>query len=228
MRVRQFLASPMRWAEVDMRLGPRRELVLRHDDFAPGDGGDGAPDPHSVLVRMRAAGKGVNLDVKDPGALAPALDAARLAGIGDVDLWLNGRIDTLGERALRDVARAHPGARMQSPVEFLGPLVATMPRQAHAVVDQLVDWGIGRFSVAWTNPHRDVLLDRLDGWGVEVNLYAVTDLQQFLAAVMRLPHSLTADLTIPEWHYFGRGSGNDGDLHRDPRAAATSPGVDEP
>jgi hypothetical protein len=81
--------------------------------------------------------------------------------------------------------------------------------------------------VAWTNPHRDLLLDRLDGWGVEVNLYAVTDLRQFLAAVSECGSRITADLTIPEWHYFGRGSGNDGDFHRDPGTAATSPGVDD-
>ena len=227
-RVRQFLASPMRWAELDMRLGPGGDLALRHDDFAPGDDGDdGAPDARSVLARMREAGKGVNLDIKDPDALDAAVAAAGEAGIGDADLWLNGRIDKLGEQALREVARAHPNARVQCPAEFLGPLVATMPDQAHAVVEQLVGWGVRRFSVAWTNPHRDLLLDRLDGWGVEINLYAVTDLRQFLAAVMRLPHSLTADLTIPEWHYFGRGSGNDGDFHRDPGAAATSPGVDD-
>ena len=227
-RIRQFLASPMRWAELDLRLGPGGDRALRHEDFDTGDDGDDAPDPRAVLTRMREAGKGVNLDIKDPAALDAAVAAAGEAGIGDADLWLNGRIDKLGERVLRTVARAHPDARVQCPVEFLGPLVATMPRHAHGVVEQLVDWGVGRFSVAWTNPHRDLLLDNLDAWGVEVNLYAVTDLQQFLAAVMRLPHSLTADLTIPEWHYFGRGSGNDGDFHRDRRAAATSPGVDEP
>ncbi|HEX6420111.1 MAG TPA: hypothetical protein VFZ77_16540 [Acidimicrobiales bacterium] len=227
-RMSQFLASPMRWAEIDVRLDPDGALALRHDDFAPGDGDDGAPDPHEVLARMRAAGKGVNLDVKDPDALGTAVAAVAGAGIDDGDLWLNGRIDKLGEKAMRAVARDHPDARLQCPVEFLGPLAGTMPHLARAVINELHEWGVDRFSLAWTNTHRDLLIDRLDAWGAEVNLYAVTDLRTFLTAVMRLPHSLTADLTIPEWHYFGRGSGNDGDFHRDSRAAATSPGVDMP
>ena len=125
------------WAELDMRLGPGSDLALRHDDFAPGDDGDdGTLDARSVLARMCEAGKGVNLDIKDPDALDAAVAAAGEAGIGDADLWLNGRIDKLGERALREVARAHPDARVQCPAEFLGPLVATMPDQAHAVVEQ--------------------------------------------------------------------------------------------
>jgi hypothetical protein len=48
-----------------------------------------------------------------------------------------------------------------------------------------------------------------------------------LAAVVTVPRSLTADFTLPEWHYFGRGAGNDGELHRDGHEAAKDPpGID--
>jgi hypothetical protein len=59
-----------------------------------------------------------------------------------------------------------------------------------------------------------VLLDRLDEWGHATNIYAVPDLEQFLRAALLLPRSLTADFNFPEWHYFGRGSGQYGVYHR--------------
>jgi hypothetical protein len=72
-----------------------------------------------------------------------------------------------------------------------------------------------------------MLRDRLDGWGLDTNLYAITDLEQVLAAVVTVPRSLTADFTLPEWHYFGRGAGNDGEFHRDGHEAAEDPpGID--
>jgi hypothetical protein len=226
-RLRQFLASPVRWAEVDARCDPDGRLRAHHDDD-PTDGEEPPLSLEALLGRLAAAGKGVNIDVKEPDALVPALAAAQRAGLDDHDIWLNGRIDKLGERGFRSVPAAHPAARMQCPAELLGPLVAAMPCHADSVLDELTTWGIGRFSVAWTHPQRDLLLSHLADRGLEVNLYAVTDLAEFLAAVLRLPHSITADLTLPEWHYYGRGSGNDGSFHRDHQAAATSPGVDIP
>src|SRR5690606_1147964 len=85
--LRQFLASPVRWAELDVRRDPGGRLVLRHDAFggddvpggdgAFGGGGavsvDGAPEGlltvREALAALRAAGKAVKLDVKDPAAL---------------------------------------------------------------------------------------------------------------------------------------------------------------
>ena len=81
------------------------------------------------------------------------------------------------------------------------------------LVDMLSSWGVNRFSVGWANPHARLLLDRLDGWGRDTNLYAVPDLEQFLRAVLLLPRSITADFNFPEWHYFGRGSGEHGQYH---------------
>jgi hypothetical protein len=82
--------------------------------------------------------------------------------------------------------------------------------------------------VAWPHAHACILLEQLDAWGVDVNLYAVTDLPDFLSAVLMLPRSITAEFTMPEWHYFGRGIGNDGRFHREHAKAAVRPGMDVP
>jgi len=46
-----------------------------------------------------------------------------------------------------------------------------------------------------------------------MNIYAVPNLAAFLQAALLLPRSLTADFNFPQWHYFGRGSGEHLDHH---------------
>ena len=71
----------------------------------------------------------------------------------------------------------------------------------------LTTWGISRLSVGWGTDLTAPLLETLQTWAYEVNIYGVPDLRSFLRAVLLLPHSLTADFNFPEWNYFGRGSG---------------------
>jgi phosphoglycolate phosphatase-like HAD superfamily hydrolase len=213
--LRQFLASPVRWGEVDLRRDPRGDLVLRHDGF------DGVPTAfleHQLhlddcLDAFRSAGKGAKLDVKDPAITDEVLAKVLRLGLDDHDLWFNGQIDTLGEATFRRIAAAHPGAIVQCPIDFLGPLAVAAPGEAKHLLQLLTGWGMNRFSVSWANPHVGILLDRLDEWGHATNIYAVPDLEQFLRAALLLPRSLTADFNFPEWHYFGRGSGQYGTYH---------------
>lgn len=50
------------------------------------------------------------------------------------------------------------------------------------------------------------------GW--ETNVYGVPELQSFLEAAVLAPTSVTADFNFPFWHYYGRGSGEHGIVHR--------------
>jgi phosphoglycolate phosphatase-like HAD superfamily hydrolase len=275
--LRQFVASPIRWGEVDVRRHPRGGLVLRHDAFDPsvpvasygsppsgagagtngtygadvagaerrtnggrravahrGDrsvvagwdpaGGAGRPAGdvgrsglltlERALAELRAAGKGVKLDLKQDAILDEVLATVAAAGTSDDDLWFNGRLDVLGDDGVRAIRAAHPGAVIQCPVDFLTPLAAAMPGEALRLLQNLTSWGVSRFSVGWAQGRGRELFERLDGWGYEVNLYAVPDLEQFLQAVLMVPRSITADFNFPEWHYFGRGAGHGGHYHR--------------
>lgn len=226
--LRQFLASPVRWGEVDVRYDARHDLVLQHD-------ASDAPSITSPASRLllgdcldafRSTGKAAKLDLKDPAAVGETLSSLRRSGLGDDELWFNGRIDTLGEQTFRRITLAHPRAVLQSPVDFLGPLMAAAPAEAKQTVATLARWGINRFSISWTNPHLRLLLDRLDEWGHETNIYAVPDLEQFLRAALLLPRSITADFNFPEWHYFGRGAGQRGRYHTYQLEAAAPPTAD--
>lgn len=213
--LRHFLASSVRWGELDVRRDPRGNLVLRHDSF---DAAPARPDERlqrleDALDAFRRAGKGAKLDIKDRDALGDVVGLVRDAGLEDGDLWFNGRIDVLGEHGFRRLRGAHPGAVLQCPVDFAGPLAVALPDEARRLLTLLGDWGINRLSVSWQSPHARLLLDRLDEWGYDINLYAVADLEQFLRAVLLLPTSITADFNFPEWHYFGRGAGEQGRYH---------------
>jgi hypothetical protein len=234
--LRQFLASPIRWGEVDLQLSTHGELLLQHDPLAPTSGGHRRLRLADGLDAFRRYGKAVKLDLKHEDTIDPALALVAGCGLDDEDLWFNGRIDVLGEDGFRRIVAAHPGAVVQCPVDFLGPLAVAAPSQAKLLVEMLTGWGLDRFSVGWSNLHVRTLLDRFDAWGHDVNIYAVPDLEQFLRAALLLPRSITADFNFPEWHYFGRGSGHGGRYHRyglasaadSPDAPGAAGGLDGP
>jgi hypothetical protein len=227
--LRHFLASPVRWGECDVRCDPEGRLALRHDAFGAAAASplrDQTPRPLAAdefLRAARAAGKGVKLDIKEHDIVDDLLDLVGRSGVAGDDLWFNGRVDVLGRDAFRRLRGAWPAATVQCPIDGLGPTIVAIPDRARAALDELAAWGIDRFSLAWRTRPLAALLDRLDRWGHEVNIYAVENLDQFLRAVMFLPRSVTADFNFPEWHYFGRGAGGGGRYHRyhlDPAPAA--------
>lgn len=226
--LRQFLASPVHWGEVDVRYDPHGDLVLRHDAF-----GDTPAKAHEQQSRLadwldafRGAGRGVKLDLKDAATIDEVLRQVRRSGLDDDDLWFNGRLDTLGEHTFQRIVAEHPRAVVQCPIDFLGPVAAAAPGEAKQVIEALTRLGVNRFSVSWMSPHVRLLLDQLDEWGHEMNIYAVPDLEQFLRAVLLLPRSITADFNFPEWHYFGRGAGQRGVYHRYQLASSITPATD--
>jgi hypothetical protein len=226
--LRQFLASAVHWGEVDVRYDPHGKLVLRHDAFeaTPAKAHEQQFRLDDCLDAFGGAGRGVKLDLKEAAAIDEVLRCVRRSGLDDDDLWFNGRLDTLGEHTFRHIVAEHPRAVVQCPIDFLGPVAAAAPAEAKQVIEALTRLGVNRFSVSWAGPHVRLLLDLLDEWGHEMNIYAVPDLGQFLRAVLLLPRSITADFNFPEWHYFGRGAGHRGLYHRYQLESSIAPATD--
>ncbi|MFQ5398539.1 MAG: hypothetical protein ACE5E7_02975 [Anaerolineae bacterium] len=210
--LRQFLASDIRWAEVDVHLDPTgSELILRHDSFfeTPLVEDEDWLTLNEVLVRLRERDKAVKLDLKAGGFLVDkALEQVGKLGFNDKNLWFNGNVERLQEHRIRQIAEERPGAILQVPVDFLAPLVCTAPEKAKEILDMFASWGVNRFSISWLTRDMHLFLDRMDEWGFDANIYNVPDLESFLQAVLLLPRSVTADFNFPEWHYYGRGSGH--------------------
>ena len=212
--LRQFLASDIRWAECDVHLDPLgQDLILRHDSFreVPLQEDEDWLSLDDLLARLRERGKSVKLDLKAGGTLVDkVLDRVARYGFDDSQLWFNGNVERLQEHRFRQLARAHPGAILQCPVDFLAPLICSAPAKAKEILDMFASWGINRFSINWLTQDMRQFFDQMDQWGFEVNIYNVPDLEAFLQAVLLLPRSITSDFNFPKWHYYGRGSGENG------------------
>ena len=57
------------------------------------------------------------------------------------------------------------------------------------------------------------IVEQVERWGFDFNLYNVRDLESFLKAVLQQPRSVTSDFNFPKWHYYGRGSGGNAQRH---------------
>src|ERR671930_144071 len=208
--LRQFLASGVNWAECDIRQDPLGRLVLRHDSFeeSPWHRAEQPFRLESCLRALHEKGRSVALDLKEGGqVIERVIETVASLGFEDDSLWCNGSIEILGEAGVRRLAEAYPGAIISVPIDFLGPLLLAAPALATEVLDTLRSWGVNRWSLDWGTPGIRELMDRLEDGGWQVNVYGVPDLEAFLEASLLLPRSVTADFNFPDWHYFGRGSG---------------------
>ena len=209
--LRQFLAADIGWGEFDVRLDPTgSELILRHDSLL-----ENPPDPDEdwltldrLVDRLHKAGKSAKFDLKAGGTLLDrVLAVVDTYDFGDTRLWFNGNVERLQEEGFRRLASAHPKAVLQCPVDFLAPLICGAPERAEEILQTFTTWGMNRFSMSWETQDMRTFFNQMDEWGFEVNIYKVPDLQSFLEAVLLMPRSITTDFNFPQWHYYGRGSG---------------------
>ncbi|MDK1292940.1 MAG: hypothetical protein QGM46_11515, partial [Actinomycetota bacterium] len=158
------------------------------------------------------SGVGIKVDIKGRAdVLDRVLKSVASLDMPDSRLWFNGELENIGEEGFRRVRALHPEAIVQCPVGWLSPLVEAAPDEAHRILELLVEWGVSRFSVNWENGAARAMLRRLAAWGYEVNFYGVLDLEGFLEAVVLLPSSVTSDFNFPQWNYYGRGAGVNGE-----------------
>ncbi len=215
----EFMRSNVQWGEMDVRVHPRTgQLVLHHDDFdeRPRRMGDLLLF-EDVLGRLKNAGKSLKIDLKESAAIDRVIFAVEDSGIEHSRLWFNGKIETLQSEGIRRLSQAFPTATLQFPINFMAPLMYTVPNRAKALLDEFASWGINRFSIKWDTPNMRQVLDLLDEWGFELNIYNVPDLQAFLRAVLMQPRSVTSDFNFPKWRIYGRGTGGGESSHGDTR-----------
>jgi phosphoglycolate phosphatase-like HAD superfamily hydrolase len=140
----QFMASKVRWGELDVRRDPLGRVVLRHDSFldSPWSPGEPAVRLDDTLGALALTARSVKLDLKEgEGLVDDVLDIVRSVGLSDDRLWFNGSIEVVGRTGLRTLKAAHPLAILQCPVDFLVPLLLAAPASAEDVLKMLAGWG---------------------------------------------------------------------------------------
>lgn len=222
--IQQFLASNIQWAECDVRMDPEKEcVVLRDDSFdsVPLRENEQLVTLHSVLVSFKESGKSIKLDLKEGSPLIEqVLEILRQFSIRGENVWFNGQIEVLKESGFRKLATAYPSAVIQCPIDSLIPLILSVPGKALALLDMFNSWGINRFSISWKNVHCKEILNTLEKWGFETNIYNVPNLTSFLRAVLLLPTSVSSDFNFPKWQYYEKGSVTDRRLREYPSSNA--------
>ena len=213
--LRQFLASEIIWGECDVRLDPTgSEPILRHDSFneTPLKQDEEWFYLDYLLKKFNEANRSVKLDLKSGGILIDlVLELVKKHRYEDSRLWFNGNVERLQEQGFRQIRAAHPEAVVQCPVDFLAPLICSAPQKAKEILDMFRSWGVNRFSISWFTDDLPQVLNQMDEWNFEINIYNLPDLESFLQAVLLLPRSITSDFNFPKWHYFGRGAGKSGE-----------------
>jgi hypothetical protein len=209
--LRQFISSNIQWVECDVRMHPEtHQLILRHDSYEKTPQKDDEYPMHlcDLLNRIKVLDRSIKLDLKENGrVIDETLKLVQSFGFNDSALWLNGKLEIIGEKGFRRLKKTHPDAILQCPIDRYVPLILGRPERARQLLFTFLSWGINRFSIKWGTSNLLEVLDHLDQWGFELNIYNVPELASFLQAVLLLPKSITSDFNFPKWHYFGRGSG---------------------
>ncbi len=204
--LRQFLVSPVKWAEVHVRRHPQNgRLVLRRRPYAevPALPYEPTLNLEDCLCVISEAMRGVKLDLKDPGLTPEVIESLRGAGFTDGCVWFTVGLEEALTGALRPVIDVFPGSVRQCPVDTISRMFFSSPGTARAYVGMLGQAGVGRFSVDWNTPGSREIIVQLQNWGLDVNIYNVPDLESFLQAVLMLPTSITSYFNFPKWFYTG-------------------------
>lgn len=208
--LRQFLASNIRWGEMDVRLDPRNgSLALRGEVFPdplPEDetGQDCFEDYLSAFLKQD---KSLQIDLQDASCLDAVIDAVESAGFSEQRLCFKVELHRLEEKGIRLLAAAFPQAGLQCSIDFLAPMFVASPEEAGKFLKRLGVWGVNRFGVTWPLARQRGLLDRIQGWGYQVGVEEVPDLEAFLQATLLLPDAIASDFNFPQWCYYGQGAG---------------------
>jgi len=216
--LRQFIASDVQWGECDVRHdeGGKR-VILRHDNIKrrPRAADEELLAFEDIVDQVLQAGKSLKIDIKEAGPLVgDVIRILKAQGVAGRDLWFNGVVDELGVEVFEQLSLHFPQAIVQCPVGFMAPLVLISPSLARQKLESYRSWGINRLSIAWGTNNLGTIMDRLDAWGFDVNIYNAPDLEAFLKAVLLQPASITSDFNFPKWHYFGVGAGENSRHHR--------------
>lgn len=204
--LQQFLISNVHWAELHVRydLGVDR-IILRHRSFEdfPLQAGEQVVLIEDILSILKETDRGVKLDVKDFGLIRRLIPILKDLGFEGDHVWINGTMDKLYRGGLQVIREEFPGSILQCPVDFLGMLMMTAPHEAQRHLEMLSRWGVSRFSVKWKTRNSRKIINCLQDWGYDVNIYNIPDLEAFLQAVLMMPKSVTSCFNFPKWFMYG-------------------------
>ncbi len=208
----QFLGSNIRWADLSVLTN---QYMNNHNPAVR----DNVSAPQLALLQtclqqLRQAGRGIKVSLgTDPACNQSLLRLLQTAGMDSSDLWFHVDMESLSEAQFRQLAETQPRAIIETPIDFLAPLISTGGQLAENILDRLCDWGVNRFALGWSTPGVRRLIERLDDWGFAATIYDVRELQDFLQAVLLMPQAICSDFSYAKWQepHVGKRAVHDSD-----------------
>ena len=204
--LRQFLVSSVQWAELHVRKDINSEnLIMRRKAYAemPPAPGENPARLDDFLYILGDAGRGVKLDLKDPGLTGRVIELLKASGFIDERIWFTINMEEMRRGGLQLILNTFPKSIKQCPVDSLYHMMMVSPQESKKYLGMLSQQGIDRFSVNWNTYGSRRMITQLQNWGFDVNIYNVPDLEAFLAAALLLPKSITSFFNFPKWFYTG-------------------------
>ncbi|HEX5033007.1 MAG TPA: HAD hydrolase-like protein [bacterium] len=157
--LRQFLASNIRWGEMDIRLGAKRDRLILQDEESS--------DVAGFFSRLRASEKSLLIDLHEGAeCLDRTIDALQVCNFPESRLGFKGELNRIEETGVRLLTVAFPGSLFQCSIDFLVPMLAAAPEQAKRFLDRMMGWGINRFGLTWAILKQGgPALEQLERWG---------------------------------------------------------------
>lgn len=208
-----FLKSPIPWGEIDLRQNANGELTLRHDPF----------DTHPLrdrevllsfkecLTDIQQHGKCLKIDLKEGAkTMVKMVEVLKKSQFDESRLWITTNLKDVSLDDYGGLKKTFPRAILQStiPHRFMFRDMTEEDRVAWLSLNQGL--GVTRLSISWYDLPSEEEVKKLKGHGFEVNLYHVDSLTDFHGAISLRPEAITSDFHLPEWGFYGRGSGENG------------------
>ncbi len=215
--LQEFLRSTVKWGEVDVRRNPEtKQLMTRHDSYhkSPKFTGEEEQSFEECLRTFKAHNRSVKVDFKQGrSVINEVAEILHRLGFADDEIWFHGDIHKLYPNGFKKLRRLFPEATIQTTMDSFNKMIVRHPQVTRRALKTYARWGVNRFLLTWQSPDIAQILSRMDAWGYEVNFYEIPDLNNFLQVVLLLPAGITTDYNFPEWHHYGRGSGQNLQWH---------------
>ncbi|MBT8508405.1 hypothetical protein AZH53_08310 [Methanomicrobiaceae archaeon CYW5] len=199
--LRQFLASGITWAEVDIRTGPDSECVCGRERE-----GEASLSFAAALAAVGNAGRSLRIELREGGRLpARCIDALNEKGWKEEKLWFHCDPELTGPGAVGALRDAFPAALMQVPGDAVALALQEGEEHACGAVAAARALGAERLSFRFTTPNLADTLDFLDRCGMTADIRRETELDDFLRSVLLMPASVASDFRFPPgWDFAGR------------------------
>ncbi len=198
----KFLGSNVSWADLSDLIQPviqQRQILL---DKAGRDVRSTNLESmfEQYINLMKHKQRGIRLCfANDFEEIEFIIDMLVHAGVDDKQLWFSASLDQLTENGFRFLSDSFPNAVIECPIDFLGQVITTTPTTAEHLLDMYSDWGINRFAMSWRTSNIKSLSAIIEGWGFELTINDIRNLETFLQAALLTPKAIVSNFNFPAW-----------------------------